>query len=61
MLERITLHCPICNKLGGIVSKDFEGTVFLWCRKCRREIAYHVEGQTLLKSPLSKNESCPQT
>lgn len=49
MLERITLRCPKCGKLVGLVTEQFAGTIFIKCSRCKIEIAFYNEHGHVLR------------
>ena len=42
---RVTrLECPDCGKLCGFAGRDFQGEVFLFCKRCRKQVMFHRDG-----------------
>ena len=38
------LNCPDCGKLCGFYSDNFQGAVFLYCKRCRKQVMFRRDG-----------------
>lgn len=42
--KRLALNCPTCSKLCGYVDRNGYGTVYLFCKRCHKEVTfYHTD------------------
>ena len=49
--NKIPLRCSICKKLCGYVDDSGYGTVYLFCKRCKKEITfYHADENVFCKT-----------